>query len=222
MSEKDLTLSIETGIQGGSLSVLRGIKEIDYWIGSKEISKSEDVLHEIKNIFERNNLIKKELKRIIVSEGPGSHTGVRIGTAIGIGLKKALSCELERVFVLKAMLWLAAEGESVNSEEEIITAVPIGRNQICRQTFKLQNQRIINNESELQFSTIEEFTDFAINSVFQYKTKIIMHRKLYLDYLANLKNSSAANCLIIDAGKNIAGLNGYQNEYSYEYSDRNN
>jgi tRNA threonylcarbamoyladenosine biosynthesis protein TsaB len=209
MNEKDLTLSIETAIQGGSISLLQGITELDHWIGSKEISKSEDVLQEIKNIFDRNNLKKEELKRIVVSKGPGSHTGVRIGTAIGIGLTKALECELVGFFVLEAML-LVAKRESSDSEDEIITAVPIGRNQVCLQSFKLQNQKINNYEyyAELQLSTIEDFLDFAVDSIYQNKKKIIMHRKLYLDYRANLEKASTVNNIVIDAGENMAVLNG--------------
>ena len=92
MSDKDLTLSIETAVQGGSISLLQGKTELHNWIGSREVSKSEDVLQEIKNILKRNEIEKEELKKIVVSRGPGSHTGVRIGMAVGIGLRKALNC----------------------------------------------------------------------------------------------------------------------------------
>jgi tRNA threonylcarbamoyladenosine biosynthesis protein TsaB len=207
MSEKDLTLSIETAVQGGSISLLRGTIELAHCIGSKDVSRSEDVLQEIRNIFDRNDLRKEELKRIVVSRGPGSHTGVRIGMAIGIGLRKALDCELIGSFVLEAML-LAGKEQSVDYEEEIVTAVPIGRSQVCRQIFKLQNQKIIDSVTEPQLSTVKEFSDFANSDKFQYKRKIVMHRKLYLDYRANFENTLTENSIIIDAGENIARLNG--------------
>ncbi len=205
MSEKEFTLSIETAVQGGSIALLKGVSEIDGWIGTREISKSEDILEEIKNILERNNLQKKKIKKIVVSRGPGSYTGVRIGIAVGIGLRKALNCELVGVSTLEAML-LAGKRESINSIEEIITAIPIGRNQICRQNFLSRNQKIINNETQPQLSKIDDFLNS--DSKFQFKKKIILHRKLYLDLQARQENWLEENNILIDAGENIAALDG--------------
>ncbi len=134
MSEEDLTLSIETAIQGGSISLLQGTTELDNWVGSREVSKSEDILQEIKNILDRNNVGKDNLNRIVVSKGPGSHTGVRIGMAVGIGLRKAINCKLISVSPLEAMLSVY-KSENKKDEKEIITVIPIGRNQVCRQNF---------------------------------------------------------------------------------------
>jgi tRNA threonylcarbamoyl adenosine modification protein YeaZ len=207
MSDKDLTLSIETAVQGGSISLLQGKTELDNWIGSREISKSEDVLQEIKNILKRNEIEKEELKKIVVSRGPGSHTGVRIGMAVGIGLRKALNCKLISVSPLEAMLSVC-EIEQKEVEKEIITVIPIGKNQICRQNFVSQNQSIIRNEAEPLLSTIEEFINSANNSVFQLKKIIIMHRKLYSHYQSTLQKRLAENNILMDAGENIAVLNG--------------
>ncbi len=124
MDKKDFILSIETAVQGGSISLLQGVTELGGWVGTREVSKSEDILEETKNILERTGVEKKEIKRIVVSRGPGSYTGVRIGMAVGIGLSKALDCELIGVSALEAML-LANSRESIDSGEEIITAVPI-------------------------------------------------------------------------------------------------
>ena len=206
MSEKQLTLSIETAIQGGSISLLQGITELDCWIGFKEISKSEDVLEEIKNILDRNDLKRGDLKRIVVSEGPGSHTGVRIGKAIGIGLRKALNCELIGVFAFEAML-LAGKIKSFSLEEDIIAAVPVGRNQVCQQSFKLKDKEIIYFGTESKLSTLEDFLYFTGNEKSRHQKRIIMHRKLYLDYQANFKDVFRKD-IIIDAGENIAVLNG--------------
>ncbi len=207
MSEKEFTLSIETAVQGGSISLLKGVSEIDGWIGTREISKSEDILEEIKNILERNDLQKKKIKKIVVSRGPGSYTGARIGMAVGIGLRRALDCELVGVSTLEAML-LAGKRENIDVEEEIVTAVPIGRNQICRQNFLSHNQKIINTETQPQLSTIDDFLNSDSNSEFQFKKKIILHRKLYLDFQAKQENRLTENNTLIDAGENIAVLNG--------------
>lgn len=207
MSEKHLTLSIETAIQGGSISLLRGITELDCWVGFKEVSKSEDVLEEIKNILDRNDLRKGELKRIVVSEGPGSHTGVRIGKAIGIGLRKALDCELTGVFALEAML-SSGKIEDFSLGDEIAAAIPVGRNQVCRQSFKLKDKKNIYFGTVSQTSTLEDFSNFAGNKESHHQKRIIMHRKLFLECQARFKDVLNGEGIIIDAGENIALLNG--------------
>jgi tRNA threonylcarbamoyl adenosine modification protein YeaZ len=207
MSQKEFILSIETAVQGGSISLLHGVKELDGWVGKREISKSEDILEEIKNTLKKNGLDKKMIKKIVVSRGPGSYTGVRIGMAVGFGLKKALNCELVGVSVLEGML-SADKRESIDSVEEVITAVPIGRNQICRQNFKSHSRKIIDNEAQPQLSTIENFLNSNSNSEFQFKKKIILHRKLYLEFQSVYKNRLAENNILVDAGENIAALIG--------------
>lgn len=205
--QNEFTLSIETAVRGGSISLLKGVSEIDGWIGTREISKSEDILEELKNILERNNLEKKKIKKIVVSRGPGSYTGARIGMAVGFGLKKALNCELVAVSALEAML-SADKRESVNSVEEIITAVPIGRNQICQQSFKSHNRKIDGSKAGPQISTIEDFLNSNSKSELQFKKIIILHRELYLDFQTKYENRLTENNILIDAGENLAVLNG--------------
>jgi tRNA threonylcarbamoyl adenosine modification protein YeaZ len=207
MSEEDLTLSIETAIQGGSISLLQGTTELDNWVGSREVSKSEDILQEIKNILDRNNVGKDNLNRIVVSKGPGSHTGVRIGMAVGIGLRKAINCKLISVSPLEAMLSVY-KSENKKDEKEIITVIPIGRNQVCRQNFMSRNRSLIKNETEPLLSTVEEFINSNFNDDFQLKKILILHRKLHLDHQAILQNQLAENNILMDAGENIALLNG--------------
>ncbi len=207
MNEKAFTLSIETGIHGGSISLLCGISEIDCWIGTHETSKSEDILEEIKNILERNNLEKKEIEKIVVSRGPGSFTGVRIGMAVATGLKKALDCKWVAVSALEGIL-LAGKRESADRIEEIITAVPIGRNQFCWQHFKSHNRKIINSVTRPQLSTMENFLISNIYNNFLFKKIIILHRKLYLDFQMKNENRFGENNILIDAGENIARFNG--------------
>jgi tRNA threonylcarbamoyl adenosine modification protein YeaZ len=209
MRKKEFTLSIETAVQGGSVSLLRDTTELDCWIGTQEISKSEDVLEEIKNILERNDLEKSEIKKIVVSTGPGSYTGVRIGVAIGYGLKTALGCQVVGVSVLDGML-MADTNKMVDCDEEII-AIPIGSNQICWQNCKSFRREAFNKQTQLHFSTIDDF----LHSLHSFeksspntKKKIILHRKLYLLLKDNMKSRLTGNYVWIDAGEDIAALIG--------------
>jgi tRNA threonylcarbamoyl adenosine modification protein YeaZ len=207
MNKKEFILSIETAVQGGSISLLRGNDELDCWIGTREISKSEDVLEEIKKILERNDLEKERIKKIVVSRGPGSYTGVRIGMAVAYGLTRAFDCELVGVSVLDGLL-LTESKNNVSHTEEIITAVPIGRNQVYWQNFKGHRNGKTDNPSQVQFSIIEDFFKTFDNSEFQLKKKVILHRKLYIEFKAGKGSPLSGNCSLLDAGTNIAVLIG--------------
>ncbi len=207
MNEDRITLSLETAVRGGSISLRRGIEELDFWLGQQEVSKSEDILDEIDRILKRNELKKKSIDRIIVSRGPGSYTGVRIGIAIGMGLKKALDCDLLGVSLFEAMLVKSSPGGNV-SAGETITAVPFGKRQICLQIYRTDKRGFSMNRTESHLLTNEDFVDFCKASAVKSERKFILHHDIYAD-LQNLPGIQTfpENCLI-DAGKNLAGVIG--------------
>jgi tRNA threonylcarbamoyl adenosine modification protein YeaZ len=215
MIRNELTLAIETALEGGSISLLHGVAEIDCWIGKGEISKSEDVLEQIERILERNNLEKKRIKKIVVSRGPGSYTGVRIGMAIAYGLRKALKCDLSSVSVWDGMLQ-AAKKKTVGGEE-IIIALPAGRNQVCWQIFNEFRPRENTQPLPAQFSTIDGFFSFCRQAKISIEKKIILHQKLYYDLKKIEGDGLADRYILINTGENIAALIGTTEESADEY-----
>lgn len=205
---ENIILAIETAVQGGSISLLRGAAEFDYWIGADAVSKSAGILEEIKRILEKNRLEKRTIKKIVVSRGPGSYTGVRVGMAIGLGLKRALGCELVGISSLEAMfLILSASG--LNRRSEIITAVPVGRNQVCWQDFADGGANINNEPAKSQTSTMSDFLEFCERDEIHCRKTLVLHNKLYLGLLDKFgERWSGQSGRLIDAGENIAGLNG--------------
>jgi tRNA threonylcarbamoyl adenosine modification protein YeaZ len=115
-------LALETAVQGGSISLLKGDKELDFRVGDADVSRAEDVLVAINDILRTNEIDKSELGLIAVSNGPGSYTGIRIGLATALGLKNALNIETAGISILEAMT-----GQTKNT----ITAVPIGKRDVC-------------------------------------------------------------------------------------------
>lgn len=115
-------LALETAVQGGSISLLMGERELDVRVGDADVSRAEDVLAAIDDILKTNEIDKSELGLIAVSNGPGSYTGIRIGLATALGLKNALNIETVGISVLEAMT-----GQTNNT----ITAVPIGKRDVC-------------------------------------------------------------------------------------------
>lgn len=155
MKKEKLILSIETGIRGGSISILKDKTEIDFWIGENEVSKSEDVLPQIARLFEKNKIKKDEIDLLTVSNGPGSHTGLKIGIAIALGLKKSCNSHLRGVSVLEALTLNALQ------RRVVLTAVPFGKNFISWQEFEIGDKEIQKKSAEnlsLEDSFLEELT----------------------------------------------------------------
>ncbi len=111
--ERKIILSIETAIEGGSISIIEGKDEIDFWIGNKESLKAEVFLLEISKILDKNKIEKKNIKSIIVSNGPGSSTGLKIGLATARGLGTVLNCEVIEVSLFEAVLKICKHGRKL-------------------------------------------------------------------------------------------------------------
>lgn len=222
-TERRAVLAIETAVEGGSFALFYENRKIDGWVGSREVSKSEDVLSEIERILQKNEIEKKRIKLIAVSNGPGSFTGIRIGAATAFGLAKALGCDIAAKSVFEAMTSILPRNESTEAstepleekeEQRILTVIPFGKTQICLQKIvykrggrlsATQNPRI-ENRSALFSELFSETGDADFD-------KIILHETLYLNILnfvkeINEKTIFKKTATIVNAGFNLAELIG--------------
>lgn len=69
-----------------------------------EYSHSIFTMPMIEELFKENNLNVKDLKKIIVVNGPGSFTGIRIGVSIAKTMAYALNISINTISSLKAYL----------------------------------------------------------------------------------------------------------------------
>ena len=108
-----ILLSIDTALENASICLAKG----DDIIGMSTNSDQKDHaawLHvSIRENLERNGLQPHSLEGIIVSIGPGSYTGLRIGLATAKGLCYALKIPLVAVSTLE-MIAYAAQDEAVD------------------------------------------------------------------------------------------------------------
>lgn len=187
-----LTLSIETAVRGGSLSILEGGGEIGFWTGGANGCRAEEILEAIEQLFEEN-FVKRELIGLIaVSAGPGSATGIKIGLATARGLAAAFNCRLIEVSVLDALL-LKANPET---EGEILTAVPVGKELFA---WRAAGRSDI---SEIQIAAFEELSAELRSSEY---SQVVLPDSIFQAV------SNSGGCLlqtIINAGNNLAGLIG--------------
>jgi tRNA threonylcarbamoyl adenosine modification protein YeaZ len=204
-SSAEIILAIETGVASGSLSLFINKKEVDFWIGEGTVSKAEDILEAIDTILSRNSINIKSITLLASSIGPGSLTGLRIGSAIAKGIRKAAGCEIKNVSVLEAMI-----EQDLFEIKTIAAAVPMGKTKISWQIFE---KGINGNFKQIGNKTpyIEEIEFFAANIKNIDADCLFVHQNVYENIMpaqtGNRLNRNE-NFKLINAGTNLAKLVG--------------
>jgi len=96
-------LNIDTANQPLSVSVTDGIEVLAEFNSAKKINHSITLMPMIEMVMKHADLEMKELEGIIVSAGPGSYTGLRIGVTTAKTLAYTLNIPLYSVSSLKAL-----------------------------------------------------------------------------------------------------------------------
>lgn len=115
-------LSIESAIAGGSIAILENQRVVASRFGDGTVSRAEDLLPNIVSMLNEAGISKDELSRVAVSLGPGSYTGLRIGIATVMGLRRGLGIDYVGVPLFTAL--------SLENPDCLI-AVPMGKTDIC-------------------------------------------------------------------------------------------
>ncbi|MBA3284311.1 MAG: tRNA (adenosine(37)-N6)-threonylcarbamoyltransferase complex dimerization subunit type 1 TsaB [Nitrosopumilus sp.] len=197
----NIILSIETSVQGGCISLLENNKELDSWQGMGSISKSDNILDELSSLLTKNKIEKNQIGRIVISRGPGSFTGMRIGLAIVLGLKKSLNCDICGVSVLEAM---ALKSENIDWNKNIIAAIPIGT-MVCIQKIKIGQKRKLNKATIPYLVSIEKFIEQLEDDL---ESNFVLHERLYKALLVNVQTGNQIVERITSSGENLAYLVG--------------
>lgn len=116
-------LYIETTTKNCSVALAENNNLLDEKeISSENYSHSENLTIFIKEIIEKNNLKFNQLNAVAISQGPGSYTGLRIGTSTAKGLCYALKIPLISVNTLKGIALHAKENNTADSYFSMIDA----------------------------------------------------------------------------------------------------
>lgn len=100
-----LILSIETASAVCSVALHKAGRLLAHMEVFLRYGHAECLMVIIDNLFKISNSIKTNLSAVAVSRGPGSYTGLRIGTAVGKGLCYGLDIPLIAVGTLEAMAY---------------------------------------------------------------------------------------------------------------------
>ncbi len=129
--------------------------------GSDRLVKSEEpaeqshgqiIIKKIDELFNSSEISKTDLHAIIVSTGPGSFTGLRIGIAVAKGIAVALGIK-----IISVNLFELAAYKLQNEIEEILIVVPFKKDEffvvpVCEDKYDL---------SKLQTVTLKNFMDIC-------------------------------------------------------------
>lgn len=135
-------LAIESAIAGGSVAIFADDKLVLSRCGEGSVSRAEDLLPNIIAMLDEADIPKVQLFRIAVSIGPGSFTGLRIGIATAMGLKRGLGIDYVGVPLFHAL----ASGFS-----DAVIAVPMGKSDIClASSGSLDSPRVVSSDAFLE------------------------------------------------------------------------
>jgi tRNA threonylcarbamoyl adenosine modification protein YeaZ len=166
---KKLILAIETALKKGSIALLDDEVEIGTDFLGETVSTSQSLLTGIENLLQKNDVQKKDIGLIAVSNGPGSLTGIRIGIATALGLATAWGIKCVGVSLFEAI--------SIGLEKPILAFVSGVRGESYFQYFEVNSTRqigAVRNEN-LQL-IIDEFNSPTV-VVEESLTKILSGRK---------------------------------------------
>lgn len=200
---QETVLSIEAGVAGGSLALLRDGQVFSGWANRDQVSRSERLLDEISALIKGADLEKTSLTRIAVSIGPGSYTGIRIGIATAMGLSRSLGITCAGISVMKAIAMSQPAGG------ETVVAVPIGRNGLCWQSFDRGTDDP--NGGAIENGDISAFESALSDGV---PRTVMVHNDLF-EPLRSRSSEMRSRITLINVGRELAAFVGTASE-SYD------
>ncbi|HMO80136.1 MAG TPA: tRNA (adenosine(37)-N6)-threonylcarbamoyltransferase complex dimerization subunit type 1 TsaB [Pyrinomonadaceae bacterium] len=191
-----VTLAIEPAVAGGSIGLYEYGSEVGSICGDESISRAEALLPNVQKLLAENSLGKSDIKQVVVSTGPGSFTGIRIGLATALGLKASLGVDTIGVSVLSAMSLL------VSDANRWICAVPIGKADIGYQVFERPSGSDRINGLEPVAAYKAQLSEIISNGDVHCA---VLHPAL-VEIMSEIRGPQTNEIRIVDAGTNLSRL----------------
>lgn len=173
-----IILNIETATKVCSIALAKGGELIDFIdILEDGYSHSEKLNLSIVDLLKRNNLSLDDLNAVAISEGPGSYTGLRIGTASAKGFCYGKDIPLIAVNTLEAL------ANRTNIEEGVkIPLIDARRMEVFGGVFGVNNEEITHSFNYVieddSFDTIKKNKYFFGNGAEKLK-EVFLNKKGY-------------------------------------------
>lgn len=194
--KKKLTLALETGVYGGSLCLLEGGREVSVWKTADEHAGAGEFLESIEKALHKSKTRIQEVSDIVISVGPGSYTGLRVGWAVAKGLKASLGINVKGVSILDEMLR--------DARPITVAVLPFGKIEVCWKMVGGLNSDSLMTRDFPMVATVNEFVGFIeqINP-----GKLILPVELY-KRLSNFESFSRGQSNIMHCIENLSCLLG--------------
>ena len=151
-------------------------------------SLSEEALPEIVNLFTMTNLTAKEIDKIIVVNGPGSFTGIRIGITIAKVYAWSLNIPITTITSLEAMMLSSKASTAIvpmidarrryvfsaiydENKEVILKPQHIKMDDLNKELEKLSNYTIITKDELEEYEDKEEYDPDILKIISYFKDK---------------------------------------------------
>ena len=135
-----LFINIETSTDICSVSLSRGSEVIDKRENNSRNHASTLGVF-VQELLDYNNLKVRDLTGVAVSKGPGSYTGLRIGTSTAKGMAYQAGIQLLAIDTLQAMALQATK--QIDDPTTIICAtIDAGRNEVYSELFDMSNRPV--------------------------------------------------------------------------------
>lgn len=148
MENKIRLLLIETGTTVCSVAVSLGRDKSDEIVVREPRSHAKVIGTIINEILERNSLSIDSIDGVVVSEGPGSYTGLRVGVSIAKGICYGAGKPLIAINSLLLLARLVIESGAISSTDTIICPLlDARRDEVYAQKFDSSGNSISQTEA---------------------------------------------------------------------------
>ncbi len=157
-------LAIESSGAQASAAILQDGKVLAYEEGPFKVTHSETLMPLVARTFAVAGVNKEDIDAIAVSGGPGSFTGLRIGSATAKGLGMALHKPLIHVPTLHAMAY-----NFLGSGNIIVPIMDARRDQVYTGVFTF----VIRPDQMIDFSIFKDSSAMSITELMEYLNDLI-------------------------------------------------
>ncbi|MCL1924583.1 MAG: tRNA (adenosine(37)-N6)-threonylcarbamoyltransferase complex dimerization subunit type 1 TsaB [Defluviitaleaceae bacterium] len=126
-----MILGIDTSEKSCSVAVSLGDKILCELFLNTGLTHSESLMPIVETCLKTLNINITEIKKIALSNGPGSFTGLRIGASTAIGIAQALKIKIVQVPTLEALAY-----NLINTNKLIVPFMDARRGQVYAAGFK--------------------------------------------------------------------------------------
>lgn len=153
-------LAFDTSNQTLAAAVLEDQQTIAAFQLNRKMNHSLTLMPAIEHMMKISGLTPKDLDRIVVAQGPGSYTGIRIAVTTAKTLANTLGIELVGISSLKA---LAA---NTNDSRLIVPIMDARRNNVYAGVYKWENGQLISIVKDQHISLELLLSKITENAIF--------------------------------------------------------